>query len=515
MRCILPSEISPKKALFFSAAFLQALFGGLTIVFNQDIFQKLLESQLVVREGTEAYKAWKETPIPVYTKFYFYSIVNPDDFLINHAKPILEEKGPYVFREKEEKTDLVWNANHTVSYRRRKFWWFEPDMSAGPLSDTVMTLNLPLVGAADAAKENFFMQWGLADIFSSMQAKLFVNKTVGELLFDGYDDELVSIGDAYTEDEDKSVPMDKFGWFYKRNGTTFSDGDISMHTGEDDISLLGQISSWNYKTTSSAFPGECGKVRGSADGLFAPGTLAMTDNFDIYSTDVCRTLTFQRKESESVHGIPADKFQLADNVFANKTECADNSCYNNNLPSGVQNSTQCKMKSPAYISRPHFYNADPFYKNQFQYGINPDAGKHESYFLIEPKSSIPLKVSMRLQINILLEKNEGIEYIFKNLPRIFYPVLWFESEATLPESMSGQLSLLVNLPVITQACGIAGIVLGLLGMLTALYCFLRGGRKHADDHSCEYAKVASKDGKDNFLSPIIKKPLICNTIYQI
>ena len=285
-----------------------------------------------------------------------------------------------------------------------------------------------------------------------------------------------------------------------------------MHTGEDDISLLGRISTWNYKTTSTAFPGDCGKVRGSADGLLAPGTLAMTDNFDIYSTDVCRTLSFQRKGSESVHGIHVDKFQLDDTVFANKSECADNSCYNNNLPSGVQNVTQCKMKSPAFISRPHFYNADPFYKDQFQYGINPDADRHESYFLIEPKSSIPVKVSMRLQINILLEKNENIAYIFKNLPRVFYPVLWFESEATLPESMSGQLSLLVNLPVITQACGIAGIVLGLLGMLTALYCFLRGGSKQVDDHSCEYAKVALKDGKDDFKSPIRKDPLISSTI---
>ena len=36
--------------------------------------------------------------MPVYTKFYFYSITNPEEFQLNHAKPILEEKGPYVFR---------------------------------------------------------------------------------------------------------------------------------------------------------------------------------------------------------------------------------------------------------------------------------------------------------------------------------------------------------------------------------------------------------------------------------
>ena len=67
-----------------------------------------------------------------------------------------------------------------------------------------------------------------------------------------------------------------------------------MHTGEDDISLLGKISTWNYATSTSAFPGECGRVRGSSDGLFAPGTLAMRDNFEIWSTDICRTIQFQR-----------------------------------------------------------------------------------------------------------------------------------------------------------------------------------------------------------------------------
>jgi hypothetical protein len=32
-------------------------------------------------------------------------------------------------------------------------------------------------------------------------------------MFDGYEDELVTIGDALSEGID--VPMEKFGWFYK------------------------------------------------------------------------------------------------------------------------------------------------------------------------------------------------------------------------------------------------------------------------------------------------------------
>ena len=108
------------------------------------------------------------------------------------------------------------------------------------------------------------------------------------------------------------------------------------------------------------------------------------------------------------------------------------------------------MESPAFVSRPHFHLADPFYKDQFQYGIQAKEGVHDSSFWVEPKSSIPVKVEMRLQLNIMLRKVEGIDYLFKNLPEVMFPVFWFDSVATLPESMAGSLNLLVMLPTIMQ-----------------------------------------------------------------
>ena len=35
----------------------------------------------------------------------------------------------------------------------------------------------------------------------------------------------------------------------------------------------------------------------------------------------------------------------------------------------IQNVTHCKRKSPTFVSRPHFYLADPSYVQQFQYGL--------------------------------------------------------------------------------------------------------------------------------------------------
>ena len=113
------------------------------------------------------------------------------------------------------------------------------------------------------------------------------------------------------------------------------------------------------------------------------------------------------------------------------------------------------MESPTFVSRPHFHLADPFYKEQFQFGIKSDEAVHESSFWIEPKSSIPVKVEMRLQLNILLRKVEGIEYLFKNLPEVMFPVFWFDSVGSLPESMAGSINMLVMLPTIMKVRNIS------------------------------------------------------------
>ena len=115
-----------------------------------------------------------------------------------------------------------------------------------------------------------------------------------------------------------------------------------------------------------------------------------------------------------------------------------------------QNVTLCKTKSPVYVSRPHFYLADQSYLKQFQHGLRPDPEKHDSVFWLEPMSSIPLKVNIRLQLNVLLRKVEGIEYLFKDLRETMFPVFWFESISDLPEDMSGPVILLTMMPTLLQ-----------------------------------------------------------------
>ena len=127
--------------------------------------------------------------------------------------PILEERGPYTFREVERKVNISWHPeNGTVSYKRMKHWYFEPSMSIGPLNDTITTINVPVVGSAEFVRGDFFMEWGMSDMLSTIQATIFVKRTIAELLFDGYDDVVMDIGSSFNKKEDEYGDDDMYGF---------------------------------------------------------------------------------------------------------------------------------------------------------------------------------------------------------------------------------------------------------------------------------------------------------------
>ena len=94
----------------------------------------------------------------------------------------------------------------------------------GPLTDLITTINLPAVSAAEVARGNFFMEWGVSNMLSTLEAEIFVRKTVGELLFEGYEDKIMVIGSALGQGQG-DVVLDKFGFFYKV--ITGNGGDLS------------------------------------------------------------------------------------------------------------------------------------------------------------------------------------------------------------------------------------------------------------------------------------------------
>lgn len=73
---------------------------------------------------------------------------------------------------------------------------------------------------------------GTINIFLlSIGEKLFVSKTARQLLFQGYKDPILT-DTAILPSSLVPVKMDKFGYYYPRNGSDWFDGVFNMYTGE-------------------------------------------------------------------------------------------------------------------------------------------------------------------------------------------------------------------------------------------------------------------------------------------
>ena len=117
--------------------------------------------------------------------------------------------------------------------------------------------------------------------------KVWVTKKVGELLFEGYSDPILTLALKMQELAQVKIPADKFGWFYQRNGSSAFEGVFNMETGAKDISKLGKLRNWNYSNGTSSYEGGCGMLNGSAGELFPPGR-SRRSPVEMLSPDLCR-----------------------------------------------------------------------------------------------------------------------------------------------------------------------------------------------------------------------------------
>lgn len=450
-----------KNRCFIILGLVLIIVGTICFLTFPGIFARIIDGELVLSRDKHTYEVWKKTPIPLTLEFYFFNWTNPEEIRNISVKPNLEQVGPYKFTETKEKVDVVWNDNGTVSFRQLRWWYFNASRSNGSLDDLITTLNpVAVTVSAQSNNLNYFLQRGMSVSLKAFGQDVHITRKVGQFLFDGYDDTLISLAQNFPKIDGVEIPpFDKFGWFYKRNGSSDFDGLITMGTGTGGVPL-GRIDRWNYKQRTGFYEGECGKISGSA-GEFWPPNVSKED-ISLFSPDMCREVGFQFKEEVVIHGITGYKFVGGEKTMDNGTIYSENSCYCGGqcVPSGVLNVSSCRYGSPGFISFPHFYLADPYYINQFD-GLSPKKDEHEFYIILEPRTGIPLAVSARLQINLLMKPNEKIG-LFNDVPKVFFPMIWFQQQVLIPEDMAGNLRQLLNLPFAADIVSSVVVVIGVL-----------------------------------------------------
>lgn len=419
---------------------------------------------MIIKPGTIGYEAWKKPNIPTKIKIYLFSVQNPKE-VENNGKPHLEEVGPFTYSEELERVNEVFSEDGSyVSYETRKLWHYIPEESL-PLDTLITSVDVPALATAEFARGAWLQELSIGGMMK-MRPSLFRNVSAGEILFDGFSDPLLTVGSLFAAPG--GIPMDKFGWFYERNGTTWSDGVLTMDTGTDHIAKLGDIREWNGEDRS-LYEGGCGLLKGTAAGFLSPDPKRQF--IEYFSTDICRPIRFDRDSMVSVSGVDSIKYSLyPDKTFSN----TEPGCFNgDNLSYGVHNSTGCKggdATLKTFVSLPHFLGADPEFVDQFTPGsLRPDDQQHSASITVQESTSIPTEVLMRLQIILQLAPNPNIGSFFTNLRPVLLPVLWFDARAAITDDIADQLKLLELMPCAAEVVGVLCVLCGLVLFLVFLF----------------------------------------------
>lgn len=213
-------------------------FLGFTLFFTAElIFNIIVQHNLVLKPNSYVFDIWRKTPLPVKMDFYFFNWTNPEDIYDNDIKPNFEQVGPYRFLEDKEKVNIKWNQNDSVTFNQLRYWYFDEENSPSNLTDIITTINVVSLvsnfffviltvklhvtklyqSAAHKVKNwSYLLKKGLSATLSTLAPKLEVKKTVSELLFEGYEDKLLTMAKSMPFLANEGIPnFDKFGWFYK------------------------------------------------------------------------------------------------------------------------------------------------------------------------------------------------------------------------------------------------------------------------------------------------------------
>lgn len=362
------------------------------------------------------------------------------------TKPELREIGPFTFRLKRQK-DIVSFASDNLYYTERKLYNFVPELSCCAINTTVTIPNIPLVAVVDRA---LGYQMPLVSrivprlinrAIQSLREQLFIRKQVREILFDGYEVQLLKMISRVGSLVGLPQTQQKFAILKGKNNTWRPelDGIWAINTGERDSKRFGKVHSWNSyrKLPFWEQNSQCNTINGSDGTLFAP-PIKRDQPLYIFNQEICRSVTLSFLRNSNIRNIEAYRFGLSESNFArtmqpSKSPLLSSATRQRDTPGpvasqseqeqlvrdaqdqearmatklnpypcfcdrksaninginvcefdGLIDMSKCNKQAQALFgSMPHFYQTDSRLLDQVK-GLAPNATKHQTYVDIEP-----------------------------------------------------------------------------------------------------------------------------------
>lgn len=437
---------------------------GIVIVFvgPMIIDDQIVKNTVIDPNNDMTFTMWKDVPVPFFMSVYFFNVLNPQEVL-KGEKPMVEQRGPYVYRKRIQKENITFHPNETVSYLEYRSYYFEPSMSVGNESDVVTIPNMLVLGAA-VMMENlpYAVRLMISATFKTFNEGAFLTKPVGELMW-GYDSKLVDFLNKWLPGMLPSTG--KFGLFSEFNNS--NTGLFTIHTGRDDIRNVHKVDSWNGLTELPYWQTpQCNMINGTAGQMWPP-FMTTESTLPFYSPDACRSLELVYQRPGVMKGIPLYRFVAPTTMFANGSDYEPNEGFCPCRESGILNVSRCRQNSPVFISHPHFFNADPVLLNFIQ-GLHPTEEEHGLFIDIHPETGIPMNVAIRLQLNLFMKTVSGITETGK-ISDVVMPMIWFEESGYIDGPILDTFyTNLVVLPAVMEYTQYIFIALGLVTVIGAI-----------------------------------------------
>lgn len=453
-----------------------AVFGGILMPVGDLLIEKTIKREVVLEEGTIAFKNWVKTGTTVYRQFWIFDVQNPDEVAKNSSKIKVKQRGPYTYRVRYLAKENITQdpKDSTVSFVQPNGAIFEPSLSVGTENDNFTVLNLA-VAAAPHIYQNSFVQGVLNSLIKKSKSSMFQTRSLKELLW-GYKDPFLSL-----------IPYPittTVGVFYPYNNTV--DGVYKVFNGKDNISKVAIIDTYKGKRNLSYWESYCDMINGTDAASFPP-FVEKSRILRFFSSDICRSIYAVFGSEVNLKGIPVYRFVLPANAFASPLQNPDNHCFctekvisNNCTSYGVLDIGKCKEGKPVYISLPHFLHASPDVSEPIE-GLNPNEDEHRTYLDVEPITGFTLQFAKRLQVNILVKPARKIEAL-KNLKRPYIvPILWLNETGTIGDEkaemfrnqVTGKIKLLGLVEMVLLG---VGVVMFVAFMISYCACRSKNGK---------------------------------------
>ena len=225
------------------------LLGVVVLLMGRGFLEEAILKSMALTPGSDRLASWLEPPVEAYMEVYAFNIKNPEEVL-NAKKPLVEERGPYVYKSvtiKNSDDNMEWHpSDGTLTYRPRKVYTYDPEKSCegcDPDKDILTFPNIPYWTGMNGARKlspGLKRKIVIGYILETGIATPFVNLSLSELLW-GYDDELpcLKMQDMKPKDCD-SGEEDAFDDYYDGG---FDEGWGDEDEEQDDFFTEGKTSS--------------------------------------------------------------------------------------------------------------------------------------------------------------------------------------------------------------------------------------------------------------------------------